>query len=312
MKRCFIVFSILAVIIALSSCTTNNSPNTEFSVNAARNTADINPSVVSTIEPMQTVEATPTPLPEITIKEQVLYNKNNVKITAKSIDLDAFAGPSIKVLIENDSDKNITVQISSAAVNDFMISTIFSSDVVAGKKSNDEVTLLSSDLEAAGISTIKDIELIFNIFNTESLDTIDISGITHIQTTADPDYVQPVNDSGFVALDKNNVKVVVKKLDDTTSFWGADLYVYVENNSNKDITIQVRKVSLNGFMMNPLFSCQLLPGKKAISSITFMEDDLKNNDITKFQSLEMSFTVFDTKSLDTIFDSSTVKVAFDN
>jgi len=63
-------------------------------------------------------------------------------------------------------------------------------------------------------------------------------------------------------------------LDREDSFRGADIYVYIENNGDEDIIIQLRDVSLNGFMVDLAFSSDVLAGKKSFDSITFFESDL--------------------------------------
>lgn len=311
-----VLISALFLLMALASSSNGNTTDGK-SVDNSKSVGDVataSETASLTEEPAQTevVAATVEPVKAITVKEQELLNKGGVKITLKSMDSDGLFGPELKILIENGSKNNITVQTRNSSINGVMINAMFSSDVVSGKKANDQITFSSSDLEMAGITTIKDIELSFIVLKTDSLDTILETGPITISTTADADFVQKYDDSGFVAVDKDNIRIIVKKLNDTTSIWGADLYVYVENNSKNNVTIQVRNVSLNGFMVDPLFSCDVLAGKKAYDSITFLESDLKDNNITEFKSLELSFLAFKAENIDTIFDSGVVKVAFEN
>jgi hypothetical protein len=249
---------------------------------------------------------------DIHIEEQVVFDQEGIKITIKSLDIESsFFGPELKVLIENNNAIDITVQVRKASINDIMVDAMFSSDVATGKKINDEITFMSSELEDAGITTIKEIEFSFHIFDTDSWDTIIDSDMIHIETSADDAFVQEFDDSGFLAVDSNGVKIVIKKLDSEDSFWGADVYVYIENNTNQDITVQVRDVSIDGFMVDPIFSSDVVSGKKAFDSISFMESDLVDNEITDIKTIELKFHVFDMDSWDTIFDSDIVSVTFD-
>lgn len=63
------------------------------------------------------------------------------------------------------------------------------------------------------------------------------------------------------------------------------LNVIVENNSGKDIIIQTENVSLNDYMVNPLFSCTVTAGHKAIDSIDFGSWDLEPLGITETSQL---------------------------
>jgi hypothetical protein len=246
---------------------------------------------------------------EVNVDEQVIFNQENIIITLKSLS-DSMWGPSLEVLVENNRDEGITVQTRDSAINGVMIESMFSCDVATGKKANDEITFMSSDLEIAQIETIKDIEFLFHIFNNETWDEIYDSDTIYITTSADESYVQSYDDSGFIALDQNDFKIVVKKLDSEDSFWGADIYLYIENNSEKNATIQVRDVSINGFMVEPAFSCDILAGKKAFDSITFLESDLEDNNIENIDELEFYFHIFESDGWDNIFDSELIKVSF--
>ena len=79
---------------------------------------------------------------EIAIEEQEIYNDNGIVITATGLVLDGFTGPEITLLIENNSDKNITVQTRNSSVNGYMMDLQMSCDVVAGKKANDEMSIM--------------------------------------------------------------------------------------------------------------------------------------------------------------------------
>ena len=248
---------------------------------------------------------------EITLAEQVIFEQDGVRITAKGLDTDgSLFGPALKLLIENDSDRSIGVQARNVSVNDLMVGCAFSGEVAPGKKSNEEVTFLDSDIKAANITVFQKIEFTLHLFDPDSWDSILDSDPIVLTTSADPAYVQPVDDSGFTAMEQDGVKVVVKKLDSADSFWGADVYLYIENSSQKDVTVQVRDVSINGFMVDPLFSCEVPAGKKAFDAITFLQSDLADNGITDITALELSFHVSDMKTWKTIYETDTVQITF--
>jgi hypothetical protein len=247
----------------------------------------------------------------VAVDEQVVLDRDGIKVTVKSLALDGIWGPSLKVHVENHRDNSVTIQVRDLAINGVMVESIFSCDVAAGKQANDEITFMSSALKTAGIEIIKEIEFKFHVFDAESWETIFDSDPIIITTSADESYVQEYDDSGFLALDQNGFKIVIKYLDSEESFWGADIYVYIENNSDTDATIQIRDMSVNGFMIEPIFSCEVLAEKKAYDTITFLESDLTDNEITSIDELEFRFHIFDTGSWDTIFDSDMIKVTFE-
>lgn len=246
----------------------------------------------------------------VTIEPQVLFDSNSIKVTATSLDVDGFFGADINVTIENNSAKNVTVQANACSVNGVMVETIFSSDVATGKKANDSITLSSVDLKAANITTIKDIEFILHIYDSDSYDTIVDSNTIKITTSADSNYVQTYDDSGFLAYEDSMVKIVVKKLNSSESFWGSDVYLYIENKSDKSITVQATDVSINGFMVDPAFSCEVNTGKRAFDTITFFESDLEKNGITDITEIELKFHIFETESGNDIKDTESIIIKF--
>lgn len=66
---------------------------------------------------------------KVTITEQVLVEENGLKITAMEFVNDSIWGEGIKLLIENDSDKNLTVGCDALIVNDYMMTDLFASSV---------------------------------------------------------------------------------------------------------------------------------------------------------------------------------------
>lgn len=244
-----------------------------------------------------------------TISEMVLVDQDGVKITAKSLDFDGFWGPELKLLIENSSGKSLTLQSSNASVNGYMVETIMSVDVADGKKANDSLTFSSSDLSLCGIETIADMEFSFHIFDSDSLDTYLDTDPIKLETSAASGFAYTFDDSGTAVYEGSGVRIVLKGLS-TDSLLGQELVVYIENNSDRDITVQARDVSVNGFMMDPIFSSEVASGKRAIDGITFMDSDFEDNGVTDIETVELSFHIFDLKTWDTIVDTEPVTVTF--
>lgn len=248
---------------------------------------------------------------QVSVDERIVLDRDGIKITVKSLATDGMWGPCFKVLLQNDRSDSVTVQVRDLAINGAMADCIFSCDVAAGKQANDEIIFMTSDLETAGIKVIKEIELKFHVFDAESWDTIFDSDAITITTSAEGSFDQTFDATGFVALDQRGFKIVIKHLDNEESFWGADIYVYIENNSDTDVTIQIRDMSVNGFMIDPVFSSEVLAGKVAYDTITFLDDDLIDNDIDSIDELEFKFHIFESSGWDTIFDSEKITVKFE-
>lgn len=203
----------------------------------------------------------------------------------------SFLGPELKLLIENNTEQDFIVQARNSSINGYMIETTISEEVAVGKKSNTGLTFSKSNMKACGIKTIADMEFSFHIFTKEGWDTIlDTEQIT-VKTSAADGFNYQYNDSGETIYEADGIKIVSKGLSDKDSIFGPGLVLYIENSSEKDVTVQVRDESINGFMMDTIFSEDVLSGKRSIDAITFMNSSLEENGIDKIESIEFSFSI---------------------
>lgn len=247
---------------------------------------------------------------DVTITESVIVNQDGIVITAKKLD-EGFLGTELTILIENNTDKDLTFQVRDASVNGFMVDTMISEDVAAGKKSNTEITFSDKKLKACGVDTLADIEFSFCIFTSDDWKTYLDTAPIEIETSAASDYKQQIDDSGTVLYDNKGIKIIGKKLSTDDSIFGPGLVLYIENNSNQNITVQSRDTSVNGFMVSTVLSEDVLIGKKSITSLTFMESSLEENDITDIETVETSFHVVDADNWRAIVDTDPITIEFE-
>lgn len=229
---------------------------------------------------------------DITIEEQVLFEKDGLKVTATEYVVDSFWGDGIKLLIENNGASDIGIGCTALIVNDYMISDLFSTTVAAGKKANETLYLSNSGLQAAGIENVGKVEVYFHTFDSDSYMTISDIGCVTIQTSEFDFMDSTPNDEGQELYNENGIRIVGKYVDEN-SFWGTAVLLYIENNSGKNRIIQCDDMSINGFMITPYFSSTVYDGKKAIDEITLMSSDLEENGITSIEDIELKFNIMD-------------------
>ncbi|MDD6202620.1 MAG: hypothetical protein PUB13_06730 [Lachnospiraceae bacterium] len=242
---------------------------------------------------------------DITIDEQILIDQNDIVITATEYVSDSIWGDGIKLLVVNNSTQNITIGCTALIVNDYMISDLFATEVAAGKKANDTIYLSSSGLKAAGIDTVGQVEIYFHIYDSDSMDKIFDSDCVTIQTSEYANMDTTPNDAGTELYNEGGIRIVGKAVDEN-SFWGTAILLYCENTSGKNVGISVDDMSINGFMMNPIFSTTVYDGKKAIDDITIFSSDLEENGITAIEEVELKFHIYDADSYSTITDSDAI------
>lgn len=240
------------------------------------------------------------------ITEQVLFDVDGVKVTAKEYVDDSIWGEGIKLLVENNSAKDYYVGCDALIVNNYMIGDLFSCTVAAGKKANETLYLSSSDLKAAGIETVGQVEIYFYLREPSTyIDRTYIDLVT-IKTSEYANMDTTPKDAGKELLNKDGVRVIGKYVDEK-SFWGAGILLYIENKTGKKIMITCDDVSINGFMVDGLFSCILYDQKMAIDDITLLSSDLEKNGITSVDEVELKFRVRDKDTYEVLFETDPIK-----
>lgn len=242
---------------------------------------------------------------DVSIEEQVLVDQDGIKITALEYVKDSIWGDGIKVLIENETDKDVMVGCNALIVNDYMINDLFASEVAAGKKSNETIYLSSSELKAAGIDTVGRIEIYFHVYDTDSYDKIFDSDCVTIETSAIDSIDMTANDEGTELYNDGGIRIIGKTVDEN-SFWGTAILLYIENQSGNNVGISVDDLSINGFMFTPYFSTTVYDGKKCIDDITIMSSELEENGIESIDEVELKFRIYNSDSYETIAESDPI------
>ncbi|HZJ99924.1 MAG TPA: hypothetical protein VFC79_07960 [Tissierellaceae bacterium] len=218
---------------------------------------------------------------------------------------DSIWGKGVKVLIDNNSDKSVGMGLDALIVNNYMISDLFVTDVAPGKSANETIYISSSALEQAGIENIGQVELYFRAYDSDSYEDIFESDLVTITTSRFEDMDVDITVEGTELLNQDGIKIVGRYVDED-SFWGSGILLYIENSTDKDIGISCDDMSINGFMVSPLFSSSVYSGKMSIDEITIFESDLEDNNIEKIEDVEMKFRIYDVSTYDTILKTDAI------
>jgi len=211
-------------------------------------------------------------------------------------------------MIENNTANNITVSCKALIVNNYMISGYLYSNVSADKKSNEVLYLSSDELTAAGISSVGQIDIYFHVTNSDNYDAILDTDCISIQTSQYADMEIKAMDDGKELLNQDGIRIVGKYVDED-SIGGTAVLLFIENKSGQNITISCDNMSINGYMVTPIFYSTVYDGKMAIAEIEIFAADLEENNITSVDEIELVFHVTNADSYHTIFDSDIITFA---
>ncbi|MBQ4258822.1 MAG: hypothetical protein IJB84_00960 [Lachnospiraceae bacterium] len=301
-----IAIIVVVIIVAAVACGDSSESGDEKQIVTSGDNKDTS-STTGTVDETDKVvsDATSTASGDVTIEQQVLLDRDGIVITAVEYVTDSIWGDGIKLLLENNTDKTVMVGCKALIVNNYMISDLFASEIAAGKKANEVMYLSNSQLKAAGIESVGQVEMYFHVSDSESYDTIFDTDCITIQTSAFTTMDTTPNDMGTELYNANGIRIVGKTVDED-SFWGTAILLYCENNSGQNANISVEEMSINGFMMNPLFYTEIYDGKMAIEDITVFSSDLEENGIEAIEEVELKFHIYNAENYDTIADSEPI------
>jgi hypothetical protein len=115
--------------------------------------------------------------------------------------------------------------------------------------------------------------------------------------------------SGKVIYENGGVKITYLGISAmNSSMGGEEIKLYIENSSAKNYIVQIRDVSINGIMANPLFSCTVTAGKSAYDSIEFYNYELEDCNVTTISTAEFTFLIADADNLSSHTDSDVITV----
>ena len=243
----------------------------------------------------------------VSINETVLLDDANVKIIAKEL---SNGGERIKLLIENNTDQNLTVSVDDSSVNGSMVSSSLYAQVAAGKKTNDSITLSSSGLELCKIDEIADIELAFHIINSDDYSTYYDSDKVRINTSIASGFSYMYDDSGTTVYDAGGIKIVVKGLSKSDSWLGPTMLLYIHNDTTNDITVSAENVSINGYTISEFMYENVWAGKRSIGALVFLDSTLEENGIQEIDEVECNFKIIDSNTWQPISTSDTIELDF--
>ncbi len=290
MKKICIVFFVLVLSILMMSCT--NEGTAGSTTNAGLD---------------QTPETTDGADTSPAVSEQILYDENSILIKTTSLPVDGSTGAEVGLYIENNGDLEIGIRVIDASINGYMITPLIDANVLPGNHTDTILSFPTEELSACGIDTVTDITFSLCIYDAGIYENLYQTDPITIPITAVEAYTQVYDDSGDVLLDDAGVKIVYKEMV-AASLSGPSYRLYIENNTDKRISIQTRDVFVNGTSIRPAFICYLTPGKAAVCSIDFLSSDFAGKDIVDVSEIELEFVVFDTDTFDDIVISETVVI----
>lgn len=160
MKNKKIISVLLAFVLLLSfvGCSSTETASTE--------SLKVEKASTETTEPTETTQETKEP----EFQEEILVDNENCTFKITDIESDGDWGYTLKVYLENKTDKNLMFSWDDVSVNGFMCDPFWATSVQAGKKANSEISFSETDFEENGIENVENIEFKLSVYDDDNWD----------------------------------------------------------------------------------------------------------------------------------------------
>lgn len=126
-------------------------------------------------------------------------------------------------------------------------------------------------------------------------DDDDDDNMVGADTDGDDNDVKPAGDIIFqetVFVDDENCTFTIKSIDPDGD-WGYTLKAFMENKTDLNLMFSLNEVSVNGFMCDPFWACDVSSGMKSNEQICFYDSSLEELGITNVTDITFTLSVSD-------------------
>ena len=249
------------------------------------------------------------------VEGTVLLDDENATVTVTNFDPEADWGPSFEILVENKTDKTLSISMENVAVNGIMLG-YFSQEVAPGMKGYGELDWYNEDLQAVGINYVQSVEGELRVYDYENYNElsktlvnweVETEETAETEEPAEPAVVPVVFENGIEPQEILTGDLVATFMDyDPLGYYQESplMIVYVENNTDKTVYFDVGDLSVNGFMINSSAGDTVLPGAKAYIRLGLWKEDLESSHIDTVEDVELTVSVRDDDSWDSLTSGS--------
>lgn len=242
---------------------------------------------------------TPTDPPVVPMEmgETVIIDNENCTFTIESASQNAYVGMTVEVLLENKTDKTLLFTWNNTSVNGFMHDPFWAEEVAAGKKAKSTIHFDTYQLEEYGVESVDEIQFTLYVYDSDDFMADPyVSEVFTIYPTglSAETMVYPTRGSKAgeqVIADNEDVTFIIESAGVDGSFY--NLRCYISNKTDKNVMVSWEEVSVDGFMIDPLWAVTVGAGKQAVTDISFLRSDLADNGIENPGQIEFKLNVSD-------------------
>ncbi len=259
----------------------------------------------TTVPPLTAEPSEPAQESEI-LPEQVIFDSDGIKITVKGLEENTMAGALIRVLVENETERNIAFSGDLFVVNGVTMPGYLYADVAAGMKANDAIELYSDNLGAAGIAQVETVRgYDARIVDTDTYDTL-----AQVPLELETAYYQgrdfQYDDTGVELYSAEGVTVIAQVISE--EFYGKTARLLVKNETDRDVVLEAEHISVNGYTLDAWLYDTVCANTVRYCQLDLFESGLEENGIDKIETITFRLNLLDAGNYNTVSQSEQLTV----
>lgn len=238
---------------------------------------------------------------------QVLYEGDGFRVVTAWQQGDPIED-DIPLVMENNTDRAITVSSSMVSVNGIMTDSVFFYSSAEGE-STEESTLWVDlyEMEEMGIDTVESIVLYVQAYDADTYETVDPGSVIALKTGEQAD-LSPEPPAGTELYNDNGILLRYLGWQETDSGEG-EFWFYAENNRQQGVDISSSNIHADGTPLDTYLWQNFLPETRAWFYV--WADDLSElgiDSLSEIETLEFSLFAEDFDSMEEIFSTDTLQI----
>ena len=226
----------------------------------------------------------------------MLVDQEDLLFTVTAITDDPVWGYTLKVLLENRTDKDLMFSLRGTSVNGYMCDPFFAATVTAGMKANKDISFSKEDFQSIGITEVTDVTFTLRVYDSND---ISADAVLEEEFVVYPtgkentrDYPRQSQDTDIVLFENEACAMIITGFPES-KLWGFQAQVYLVNKTQQTLMFSVGDAAINGFMCDPFFAQSVAPGKRCITALTWTRDALSQNGIGSVHQLSLPVRVYE-------------------
>jgi len=242
------------------------------------------------------------------IQEQTVYDGQGLTIKAVSLDMNAPDGPTLMLSGENRTGAARVVTIRNCSVNNIMAAPVFEMKIGPNGDASSGAVFSGDLLEVAGIRTFTGISFVLRIAGASEAEGYFDTDQFNMFTSMSGKYTQKYDFPGAVIADADGVIIKIGRVADDKAVLGKQIYIYIDNSTSTDITVESTDTRVNGIPIDPMFFAAVGAGKKCWAPLVFQDSDIVKNSVESIDDLVISLRAVSIYG--TIADTGACQVTF--